>query len=105
MEATVILRRPAELLAMLGLALIVAPRALILPTPAMAESPYPTPTRDGRERILRTGVCPTGFVGKGRFCEALHRDSPHAFPVVPGHVCPTEMFRSGDACVSLRKSL
>jgi hypothetical protein len=70
--------------------------------PALAESPYPTPTRDGRERIVRTGACPVGFVGKGQFCEALHANTPHAFPVIPGKPCPSGTFRSGNACVSLR---
>jgi hypothetical protein len=63
------------------------------------------PTRDGRERIQRTGTCPTGFVGKGNFCEALNADTPRAFPVIPGKACPTGTFRSGDACVSHRKPL
>lgn len=84
----------------LALALAVAPPAL--PTPAAAESPYATPTRDGRERIPRTGACPTGFVGKGNFCEALNQDTPHAFPVIPGKPCPSGSFRSSDACVSFR---
>lgn len=80
---------------------IVAPPAM-LPKPALAESPYATPTRDGRERIPRTGACPTGFVGKGNFCEALHQDTPHAFPVIPGKTCPSGTFRSGDACKAFR---
>lgn len=97
------MRRPVGLLATLASALTVAPLVLlVLPTPAMAESAYPTPTRDGRERIQRTGACPTGFVGKGAFCEAMHRSTPHAFPVVPGHQCPSGTFRSGDACKAFR---
>lgn len=95
-----ILRRLAVLHA-LALALTAAPAAL-LPTPAAAESPYTTPTRDGRERIPRTGSCATGFVGKGNFCEALHQDTPHAFPVIPGRACPAGTFRSGDACKAFR---
>jgi hypothetical protein len=43
-------------------------------------NPYPTPTRDGREPIPRTGSCPTDYVGKGNFCEALHQDTPRATP-------------------------
>lgn len=72
---------------------------IIMATPATAvtESPYPTP-KDGRERIVRTGSCPTGYVGKGRFCEALHADTPRAYPVIPGKACPSGTFRSGDAC-------
>ena len=85
---------------LLGLAALIATAS-----PAVTESPYPTPTRDGRERIQRTGSCPTGYIGKGQLCEAIHRDTPHAFPVIPGKVCPTGTFRSGDACVSLRKPL
>ena len=49
----------------------VAVIAMLVTTSALAESPYPTPTRDGRERIQRTGTCPTGYVGKGDKCEAL----------------------------------
>lgn len=98
-------RRTTGLLTTLALALAVAPPALLLPTPAMAETPYTIPTRDGRERIQRTGTCPTGFVGKGNFCEALNADTPRAFPVIPGKACPTGTFRSGDACVSHRKPL
>lgn len=64
----------------------------------LAESPYPTPTRDGRERIQRIGTCPTGYVGKGNKCEALHRDTPRAYPVIPGHPCPSGTFRSSDYC-------
>lgn len=76
--------------------------ALSIASPALAETSYPTPTRDGRERILRTGTCPTGFVGKGNFCEALHVDTPHAFPVIPGKACPAGTFRSGDSCKAFR---
>ncbi|MGY3369912.1 hypothetical protein ACVWZL_007037 [Bradyrhizobium sp. GM2.4] len=80
---------------------VVAPPAM-LPASALADSLYPTPTRDGRERIPRTGTCPTGFVGKGQFCEALRADTPHAFPVIPGKTCPPGTFRSGDACKAFR---
>lgn len=76
--------------------------ALFIAAPALAESPYPTPTRDGRERIPRTGSCPTGYVGKGDKCEALHRDTPRAYPKIEGHSCPSGTFRSGDACKAFR---
>jgi hypothetical protein len=69
-----------------------------LATPALAESPYPNPTRDGRERIQRTGTCPTGYVGKGNKCEALHHDTPHAMPKIKGAACPSGYFASGDSC-------
>ncbi|WP_396604935.1 hypothetical protein ACFLEY_22885 [Bradyrhizobium sp. YCK136] len=74
----------------------------VLATPALAESPYPTPTRDGRERIQRTGTCPTGYVGLGNKCEALHRDIPRAYPHIQGTACPSGTFRSGDACKEFR---
>lgn len=74
--------------------------AVVVP-PALAET-YPTPTRDGRERIQRTGTCPTGYVGKGDKCEALHSDTPRAYPYIPGKPCPPGSFRSGDACKSFR---
>lgn len=70
--------------------------------PALAGSAYPTPTPDGRERIHRTGTCPTGYVGKGAFCEALHQDTPRAFPVILGKTCPSGTFRSGDSCKAFR---
>lgn len=69
--------------------------------PAFAESPYPTP-KDGKERITRTGTCPTGYVGKGDKCEALHSDTPRAYPYIPGTACPSGTFRSGDACKAFR---
>jgi hypothetical protein len=71
-------------------------------TQAKAESQYPTATRDGRERFQRTGTCPTGYVGVGAFCEALHADTPHAFPVFRGKACPAGTFRSGDSCKTFR---
>ena len=37
--------------------------AMLGTTSALAETPSPTPTRDGTERIRRTGTCPTGYVG------------------------------------------
>jgi hypothetical protein len=69
---------------------------------APAETRYPTPTRDGRERITRTGSCPTCYIGKGDKCEALHTDTPRAYPYIPGTSCPSGAFRSGDACKAFR---
>ena len=80
-------------LSIVGIALAMA----VLILPALAESRYPTPTRDGRERLRRTGTCPTGYVGLGDKCEALHPDTPNAFSHIPGTTCPTGTFRSGDA--------
>lgn len=93
--------RLAELHA-LAMALAVVASPALLPAPAAAEIPYATPTRDGRERIQRTGTCPTGYVGKGNKCEALHADTPRAFPVIPGKACPSGTFRSADACKNFR---
>lgn len=69
---------------------------------ALAETAYPTPTRDGRERIRRTGTCPTGYVGKGDKCVAQHRDTPRAYPKIKGESCPSGTFSSGDACKAFR---
>ena len=69
---------------------------------AVAESPYPTPTRDGRGRIQRTGTCPTGYVGVGNFCEALQKYAPMAYPKIKGAPCPSGTFASGDYCKSFR---
>jgi hypothetical protein len=75
---------------------------ILMATPALAETPYPTPSRDGRERIQRTGTCPTGYVGKGDKCEAMHVDTPRAYPKIPGAPCPSGTFASGDACKAFR---
>jgi hypothetical protein len=75
---------------------------VICTTSVFAQNPYPPLTRDGRERIQRTGTCPTGYVGKGGFCEATSRDTPRAYPVIPGKSCPSGTFRSGDACKAFR---
>ena len=74
---------------------------LLLATPAMAESPYPTP-KDGKERLQRTGKCPTGYVGLGNRCEALHKDTPRAYPKIKGEPCPSGTFGSGDYCKEFR---
>lgn len=76
--------------------------ALAVASPALAESPYPTPTRDGRERLPRYGTCPTGYVGLGNKCEALHRDTPRAYPKIKGAACPSGTFSSGDYCKEFR---
>jgi hypothetical protein len=76
--------------------------ALLWAIPVLAENPYPTPNRDGRERVQRTGTCPTGYVGKGYKCEALHRDTPRAMPKIEGKACPSGYFASGDACKAFR---
>ncbi|MDB5610701.1 MAG: hypothetical protein JWP25_7601 [Bradyrhizobium sp.] len=82
--------------------LITALILAVVTAPVVAESPYPTPTRDGRERIQRTGSCPTGYVGKGDKCEALHTDTPRAYPKIEGRPCPSGTFQSGDACKAFR---
>ena len=71
-------------------------------TTALAESPYPKPTDDGRERIQRTGTYPTGYVCKDGFCEAIHKDTPHAMPKIKDAPCPSGYFSSGDSCKAFR---
>lgn len=51
---------------------------------ALAQSRYPTPTPDGRQRLQRTGTCPTGYIGEGSFCEALRNETPKAVPKIEG---------------------
>jgi hypothetical protein len=53
-------------------------------------------------RIQRTGTYPSGYVGKGDKCEALHADTPRAYPKIKGAACPSGTFASGDACEELR---
>lgn len=69
---------------------------------AVAESPYPTPTKDGRERLQRTGTCPSGYVGLGNKCEALHQDTSRAYPKIKGAPCPAGTFASGNYCKEFR---
>lgn len=75
--------------------------AMLVATSAHAETPYPRPTRDGRETITRQGTCPSGYVGLGNKCEALHRDTPRAYPKIKGAPCPAGTFSSGDYCKEL----
>ncbi|WFU52360.1 hypothetical protein QA639_21880 [Bradyrhizobium pachyrhizi] len=75
--------------------------ALLLTTAAWAETPYPVP-RNGKETITRKGTCPTGYVGLGNKCEALHKDTPRAYRFIPGTACPSGTFRSGDYCKEFR---
>jgi hypothetical protein len=70
---------------------IIATLAILISTSALAESPYPTPTRDGRQRIQRTGTCPTGYI----------TETPAAMPKIKGAPCPSGTFGSGDACKGL----
>lgn len=76
--------------------------ALAAASPTFAESPYPTPTRDGRETIQRIGTCPTGFVGLDNRCLALHKDTPRAYLKIKGAACPSGTFASGDYCKAFR---
>lgn len=70
--------------------------------PVFAESPYPTP-KDGKERYRREGSsCASGYIGKGDKCEALHEDTPRAYPKIKGASCPSGTFASGDACKEFR---
>lgn len=74
---------------------------LVAVSPAFAESRYPTPTSDGRQRIPRIGSCPTGYFSSGSFCEALRKDTPAAMPKIKGVSCPSGYFSSGDYCKAL----
>ncbi|WP_439357720.1 hypothetical protein [Bradyrhizobium sp. DASA03007] len=76
--------------------------ALITTSAALAENPYPRPLPDGRETLPRHGTCPTGYVGLGNKCEALHKDTPRAYPKIKGEPCPSGTFSSGDYCKSFR---
>lgn len=66
--------------------------ALAISSSALAEGPYPTPKPDG---IQSVGTCPTGYVGVDKFCEALHKDAPTAYPNIKDAPCPPGTFTSG----------
>lgn len=93
--------RLAKLHALATALAVVAPPAMLSTAPA-TESPYATPTRHGRERVQRTGACPSGYVGLADKCEALHQDTPRAYPKIKGAPCPAGTFASGDYCKALR---
>lgn len=63
---------------------------------------YCRPTSAGKDRIIKTGTCPTGYFASGGCCEAFHRETKQAFPRLPGKACPAGSYASGGACVSFR---
>jgi hypothetical protein len=73
-------------------ALLIA-MAVAIPSSALAESPYPTPKPDGTQRIQRHGTRPDGYVGIGKFCEALHRETPSAYPKIISAACPSGLLQ------------
>lgn len=87
---------------MVKLIMLTALVVITATVPTLAESPYPTPSRDGRERLQRSGTCPTGYVGLGNKCEALHQGTPRAYPKIKGAPCPAGTFASGDYCKEFR---
>jgi hypothetical protein len=48
----------------------------------MPFAPNSMPTSDGQKGIQRVGTCPTGYVRKGGFFEALRDDTPRAVPKI-----------------------
>lgn len=79
--------------------------AIAIANAAFADSPYCTRKADGTDRIYKTGSsCPTGYFASGRCCEALHKDTPKAFPKIKGAACPPGTFTSGDSCKAFRPS-
>ncbi len=73
----------------------------IVSSSALAESPYCVP-KNGRDRIPKTGTCPTGYFGSGNCCEAFRSDEPRAMPKIDGAACPSGYFSSGGSCKALR---
>jgi hypothetical protein len=54
----------------------------------------PSPSKEAR--------LSSDYVGKGRFCEAIHQDAPRAYPKIKGTACPSGTFASGDYCKEFR---
>lgn len=75
--------------------------ALLISSGAVAQT-YCRPTSDGKNRIPKTGFCPSGYFASGNCCEAYRRDSKDAFPKLPGKACPSGTYVSGGSCVSFR---
>ncbi|CAH1691726.1 conserved exported hypothetical protein [Hyphomicrobiales bacterium] len=82
---------------MLKLTILVA---LLLPGPVVAAS-YCLP-KNGKDRIAKTGICPTGYFASADCCEAFRDDAKRAVPKIEGKACPSGFFRSQAYCVSFR---
>lgn len=80
--------------------LAVALALVIAASPAGAAG-YCVP-KNGKDRITKTGFCPSGYFASGNCCEAFHADTKKAFPKLPGKACPSGSYVSGGSCVSLR---
>jgi hypothetical protein len=66
-----------------------------LPRSPRARIRHPTQTAP---TASRGQACLTGYVGVGKFREALHNDAPMAYPKIKGVPCPSGTFASGDYC-------
>lgn len=75
--------------------------AVLISSGAVGQT-YCRPTSDGKNRIAKTGTCPSGYFSSGNCCEAYHRDTKDAFPKLPGKACPSGTYVSGGSCVSFR---
>lgn len=70
---------------------------------AAGASGYCRPTSDGKDRLAKSGTCPTGYFASGGCCEAFRVETKQAFPKVPGKACPAGSYASGSSsCVSFR---
>jgi hypothetical protein len=71
---------------------------IVAVVPAVAAS-YCLP-KNGKDRIAKTGTCPSGYFASGDCCEAFATDTKKAFPKQIGKACPSGSYVSGSACVS-----
>jgi hypothetical protein len=83
--------------------LLAAAIAVAATTSALADSRYCMPKGDGADRIPKTAVtCPDGYFASGQCCEALHPNTPRAFPQIKGASCRSGTFASGGSCKEFR---
>lgn len=59
------------------------------------------PTRDGKDRIERTGGCPSGYYVRGACCESFNAISPQAQPnASSAKTCPAGTVLKLGVCVA-----
>ncbi|AOG03396.1 hypothetical protein BSY19_4841 (plasmid) [Bosea sp. RAC05] len=73
---------------------------LVAASAVAAQGIYCLP-KNGKDRIVRVGTCPTGYFASGECCEAFRSESRRAFPK-QGSTCPSGSFASASYCVEFR---
>jgi hypothetical protein len=60
------------------------------------------PTLDGKDRIERSGACPSGYYVRGACCESFQASSQRAMPTLGKKTCPAGTVASLGTCVAAK---